>query len=36
VSEIYRYQLKRRPEIKNFFLDGGRRREVEAALGPQP
>jgi predicted protein tyrosine phosphatase len=35
VGAIYRYQLERRPEIKNFFLDGGRRREVEAALRPQ-
>jgi len=36
VGAIYRIQLERRPEIKNFFLDGGRRREVETALGPQP
>ena len=33
VGAIYRYQLERRPEIKDFFLDGGRRREIEVALG---
>jgi predicted protein tyrosine phosphatase len=33
VGAVYRYQLERRPEIKDFFLDGGRGREIEAALG---
>ncbi len=32
VGAIYRYQLERRPEMKNFFLDGGRGREIEVAL----
>jgi predicted protein tyrosine phosphatase len=35
-APVYRLQLQNRPEIKDFFLNGGRRREVEAALGPQP
>ncbi len=35
VGAIYRMQIERRPEIKDFFLNGGRRREVEAALGSQ-
>jgi predicted protein tyrosine phosphatase len=35
-SAIYRLQLERRPELKDYFLNGGRRREVEAALGLQP
>ncbi len=29
---IYRLQLERRPEIKRFFIDAGRKREIEAAL----
>jgi predicted protein tyrosine phosphatase len=33
VGGIYRLQLERRPEIKTFFLDGGRAREIEVALG---
>jgi predicted protein tyrosine phosphatase len=33
---VYRLQIERRPEIKDYFLNGGRRREVEAALGRQP
>jgi predicted protein tyrosine phosphatase len=33
---VYRLQLEKRPEIKDYFLNGGRRREVEAALGRQP
>lgn len=33
VGEIYRYQLERRPEIRNFFIDGGRGREIDVALG---
>jgi predicted protein tyrosine phosphatase len=32
VGGIYRYQLARRPELKNYFIDGGRRREIEVAL----
>lgn len=36
VGAVYRLQLERRPEIKDYFLNNGRRREVEAALGPQP
>ncbi len=35
VAAVYRAQLERRPQIKDFFLEGGRRREVEAALGKQ-
>jgi predicted protein tyrosine phosphatase len=31
-GDIYRYQLERRPEIKTFFMEAGRRREVELAL----
>ncbi len=30
---VYRLQLERRPEIKDFFMDGGREREIEVALG---
>jgi predicted protein tyrosine phosphatase len=33
VSAVYRLQLERRPEIKSFFLDGGRAKEIEVALG---
>ncbi len=33
VGAVYRIQLERRPEIKSFFLDGGRAKEIEAALG---
>jgi predicted protein tyrosine phosphatase len=29
---IYRLQLERRPEIKTFFIDSGRMREIEVAL----
>lgn len=29
---VYRVQLERRPEIKSFFMDSGRAREIEAAL----
>jgi predicted protein tyrosine phosphatase len=29
---IYRLQLERRPEIKSFFIDSGRAREIEVAL----
>jgi hypothetical protein len=36
VGAVYRAQIERRPEIKDYFLNGGRRREVEAALGLQP
>jgi predicted protein tyrosine phosphatase len=36
VGAVYRAQIERRPEIKDYFLNGGRRREVEAALGRQP
>jgi predicted protein tyrosine phosphatase len=32
VGAIYRYQLERRPEMKSFFIDGGRGREIEVAL----
>ncbi len=30
---VYRAQLERLPEIKSFFLDGGRAREIEVAEG---
>jgi len=30
---VYRLQLERRPEIKDFFRDSGREREIEVALG---
>jgi predicted protein tyrosine phosphatase len=33
---VYRLQLQKRPEIKDYFLNNGRRREIEAALGRQP
>jgi predicted protein tyrosine phosphatase len=36
VGAVYRAQIEKRPEIKDYFLNGGRRREVEAALGRQP
>jgi predicted protein tyrosine phosphatase len=36
VGTVYRTQLEKRPEIKDYFLNAGRRREIEAALGPQP
>ncbi len=36
VGAIYRIQLERRPEIKSFFLDGGRAQEIEVALGGKP
>ena len=29
---VYRLQLERRPEIKSFFIDSGRAREIAAAL----
>ena len=29
---VYRLQLERRPEIKNFFVDAGRGREIDMAL----
>lgn len=32
VGAIYRHQLERRPEIKPFFLEGGRAKEIEVAL----
>lgn len=32
-AEVYRVQLERRPEIKTFFLDVGRGREIDLALG---
>ncbi len=32
VGGIYRHQLERRPQIKDFFVDGGRAREVDLAL----
>jgi predicted protein tyrosine phosphatase len=32
---VYRLQLERRPEIKTFFLDGGRAKEIEAALADE-
>ncbi len=32
VGALYRFQLSRRPEIKNFFVDAGRGREIEIAL----
>jgi predicted protein tyrosine phosphatase len=35
-SGVYRHQLERRPQIREFFVDGGRRREVELALKGQP
>ncbi len=33
VAGIYRIQLERRPEIKNFFIDSGRTGEIDIALG---
>lgn len=33
VGEIYRTQLDRRPEMKEFFLEAGRGREIDLALG---
>jgi predicted protein tyrosine phosphatase len=32
VGAIYRLQLERRPEMKDYFIEGGRGREVEVAL----
>ncbi|MGO9544220.1 MAG: tyrosine phosphatase family protein [Rhodomicrobium sp.] len=32
VAGIYRIQLERRPEIKNFFIDSGRSGEIDIAL----
>ena len=32
VGEIYRIQLEQRPEIKDFFTEAGRAREVDLAL----
>jgi predicted protein tyrosine phosphatase len=29
---VYHFQLRRRPHLEQFFLDGGRRREVDLAL----
>jgi predicted protein tyrosine phosphatase len=31
-AAVYRLQLERRPEIKTFFVDAGRRREIDIAL----
>jgi predicted protein tyrosine phosphatase len=36
VGAIYRIQLERRPELKEYFLNGGRSREIKAALGGRP
>jgi predicted protein tyrosine phosphatase len=36
VGEIYRIQLERRPEIKDFFIEAGRGREVALALRGLP
>jgi predicted protein tyrosine phosphatase len=36
VGAVYRLRLEKYPEIKDYFLNNGRRREVEAALGRQP
>jgi predicted protein tyrosine phosphatase len=33
VGAIYRIQIERRPEIKEFFVKGGRAREIELATG---
>lgn len=33
VGEIYRFQLDRRPEMKEFFIESGRGREIDLALG---
>ncbi len=33
VGAIYRYQLTRRPEMEQFFLEGGRSREIDVAAG---
>jgi predicted protein tyrosine phosphatase len=33
VAEVYRRQLERRPQIKDFFVDAGRGREISLALG---
>jgi predicted protein tyrosine phosphatase len=33
VAEIYRFQLDRRPEMRDFFIQAGRGREVDLALG---
>ena len=36
VGEIYRIQLERRPQMKDFFIEAGRGREVELALKGRP
>ena len=33
VADVYRLQLERRPQIKDFFIDAGRAREIALALG---
>jgi predicted protein tyrosine phosphatase len=35
VGDVYRVQLERRPQIKDFFVDAGRAREIDVALGSQ-
>ena len=35
VGDVYRRQIERRPEIKDFFVDAGRAREIDVALGSQ-
>lgn len=32
VAKVYRHQLERKPELKDYFIAGGRGREVELAL----
>jgi predicted protein tyrosine phosphatase len=32
VPAVYHFQLRRRPHLEQFFIDGGRRREVDLAL----
>jgi predicted protein tyrosine phosphatase len=36
VGAIYRLQLERRPEMRDFFVEGGRSREIAIALGTRP
>jgi len=36
VGEIYRFQMDRRPQMKDFFIQAGRGREVELALRAKP
>jgi hypothetical protein len=36
VGEIYRFQIDRRPQMKDFFIEAGRGREVELALTGKP